>query len=67
MASKRHFEIQAGSIMIDVDSSYDPASGLTLDEHRQIEFDKLKQVPFGQQATPVEPIAEPTPEPVDET
>ena len=39
--------------LIDVDASYDPASGLTLDEHRQIELAKLQQPGFGQQ--PVTP------------
>lgn len=41
--------------MIDVDSTYDPASGLTLDEHRQAELAKITQPGFGSQAKPVTP------------
>jgi hypothetical protein len=49
--------------MIDVDATYDPASGLTLDEHRQNEFKKLKQVPFGAKTEPTPEVAlEPAPE-----
>ncbi|MGV2335067.1 MAG UNVERIFIED_CONTAM: hypothetical protein LVR18_27255 [Planctomycetaceae bacterium] len=39
----------AGQGVIDVDASYDAASGLTLDEHRQIELAKIQQPGFGQQ------------------
>lgn len=52
--------------MIDVDATYDPESGLSLDEHRQIEFAKITQPGFGQeqpkpkQAASVEPAPEVT-------
>ena len=38
--------------VVDVDKSFDPGSGLTLDEHRQIEFAKLQQPGFGLQPVP---------------
>lgn len=44
---------------IDVDKTWDPAK-CTLDEHRQAEFAKIEQVPFGK--TP-QPKAEPAPQP----
>lgn len=36
---------------IDVDQTWDPAKG-TLDEHRQSEFAKIEQVPFGKAPQP---------------
>ena len=39
-------------VVVDVDKSFDPASGLTLDEHRQVEFAKLQQPGFGLQPVP---------------
>jgi hypothetical protein len=53
---------------IDVDATWDPAK-CTLDEHRQAEFAKIVQVPFGKAP---QPKAEPAPQPepqdgVDET
>ena len=45
-------EMAADSNVIDVDASYDPASGLTLDEHRQQAFQAIQQIPFGTAPTP---------------
>lgn len=39
----------------DADASYDPASGISLDEHRQQVFATMTQTPFG---TPQPPKAE---------
>jgi hypothetical protein len=57
-------------LIVDVDKSYDPASKLTLDEHRQKAFAALQQPGFGgraaaQQAAPQaapQPVADPAPE-----
>ncbi len=38
--------------VVDVDKLFDPASGLTLDEHRQVEFARLQQPGFGVQPVP---------------
>jgi len=38
--------------VVDVDKSFDPGSGLTLDEHRQVEFAKLQQPGFGLRPVP---------------
>ena len=47
---------------IDVDTTWDPAK-CTLDEHRQAEFAKIEQVPFGKAPQPkVEPVAAPEPQ-----
>lgn len=48
---------------IDVDKTWDPEKG-SLDDHRQAEFAKIQQVPFGQ---PVPKPVEPTPEPDSDT
>ena len=45
-------EVATDSNVIDVDASYDPASGLTLDEHRQQAFQTIQQIPFGTAPTP---------------
>lgn len=47
---------------IDVDKTWDPAK-CTLDEHRQAEFAKIEQVPFGKASQPkAAPVAEPEPQ-----
>lgn len=48
--------------MIDVDSTYNPDSGMTLDEHRQTELAKITQPGFGSRAKRVTP-KQVTPEP----
>ena len=51
---------------IDVDTTWDPAK-CTLDEHRQAEFAKIEQVPFGK-APKAEPVAALEPQDgIDET
>jgi hypothetical protein len=45
----------------DVDKSYDLASGLTLDEHRQQAFATLQQFGFGRRASGPQPVAQPAP------
>lgn len=51
-------EMAADSNVIDVDASYDPASGLTLDEHRQQTFQTIQQIPFGTPKQAAQPKAE---------
>jgi len=51
----------ANQDVIDVDKSYDPASGLTLDEHRQQAFATLRQTGFGGRAPAPQPVAQPAP------
>jgi len=51
----------ANQDVIDVDKSYDPASGLTLDEHRQQAFATLRQTGFGGRAPTPQPVAQPAP------
>lgn len=47
---------------IDVDATWDPAKG-SLDDHRQAEFAKIEQVPFGKAPQPKEaPVAAPEPQ-----
>jgi hypothetical protein len=55
--------------VIDVDRSYDPASGLTLDKHREQAFSTLQQPGFGGRPATPQPVAQPAPvapEPVEE-
>jgi hypothetical protein len=47
----------ANQDVIDVDKSYDSASGLTLDEHRQRAFATLQQPGFGGRAPAPQPVA----------
>jgi hypothetical protein len=47
--------------VIDVDKSYDPASGLTLDQHRQQAFATLQQSGFGGRTPTSQPAADPAP------
>lgn len=51
----------ANQDVIDVDRSYDPASGLTLDEHRQQAFATLQQAGFGGRSPAPQPAADPAP------
>jgi hypothetical protein len=51
----------ANQDVIDVDKSYDPASGLTLDEHRQQAFATLRQTGFGGRAPAPQPVTQPAP------
>jgi len=65
MAGSGITQVQAGERMtdktIDVDSTYKPESGLTLDQHREQELAKIEQPKFGaptprpEPAEPVEP------------
>ena len=59
----------ANQDVIDVDKSYDPASGLTLDQHREQAFATLQQPGFGGRAPAPQPVAQPAlaaPAPVEE-
>ena len=59
----------ANQDVIDVDKSYDPASGLTLDQHREQAFATLQQPGFGGRAATPQPVAQAAPvapEPVEE-
>ena len=59
----------ANQDVTDVDKSYDPASGLTLDQHREQAFATLPQPGFGGRAPAPQPVAQPAPaapEPVEE-
>lgn len=47
--------------VIDVDRSYDPASGLTLDQHREQAFATLQQPGFGGRTPTPQPAADPAP------
>lgn len=50
MAADVSTSVEANQVMtIDVDATYDPASGLSLDEHRQQELAKIQQPGFGQE------------------
>ena len=51
----------ANQNVIDVDKSYDPASGLTLDEHRQQVFATLQQPGFGGRSPAPQPAADAAP------
>jgi hypothetical protein len=53
----------ANQNVIDVDKTYDPASGLTLDEHRQQAFATLQQPGFGGRPNALQPVADPAPAP----
>jgi len=48
-------------LTVDVDKTWNPDSGLSLDEHRQIELAKIEQPGFGQ----AEPVSTPEPQVVD--
>lgn len=52
---------------IDVDTTYDPKSGLSLDEHREIELAKIQQPGFGQEPPkPKQAETVPAPEVTDD-
>jgi len=51
----------ANQNVIDVDKTYDPASGLTLDQHREQAFATLQQPGFGGRAPAPQPVAQPAP------
>lgn len=52
---------------IDVDTTYDPESGLSLDEHRAIELAKIQQPGFGQEPPkPKQAETVPAPEVTDD-
>jgi hypothetical protein len=51
----------ANQDVIDVDKSYDSASGLTLDQHRERAFAALQQPGFGGRPATPQPIAQPAP------
>jgi hypothetical protein len=51
----------ANQDVIDVDKSYDPASGLTLDQHREQAFATLQQPGFGGRTPAPQPVAQPAP------
>jgi hypothetical protein len=51
----------ANQDVADVDKSYDPASGLTLDQHRERAFAALQQPGFGGRAPALQPVAQPAP------
>ena len=51
----------ANQNVIDVDKTYDPASGLTLDQHREQAFATLQQPGFGGRTPTPQPAADPAP------
>jgi hypothetical protein len=48
-------------LTVDVDKTWNPDSGLSLDEHRQIELARIQQPGFGQP----EPVSTPEPQVVN--